>query len=555
VNFQKGPHPKTKYARLSPIELPNRKWPSKTLTHPPLWCSVDLRDGNQALVSPMNLQEKLALFKYLVKIGFKHIEVGFPSASSVEYDFVRTIIDEGLIPSDVFIQVLTQARPHLIEKTMTAIEGADNAIVHLYNSTSIAQRDYVFKKTKDEIIDIALMGISLIKKNITKNHGNIMLEYSPESFTGTEIDFSVAICNAVIDAWGAFPMIINLPATVELFMPNVYADMIEYAATHLHHRDKIMLSVHTHNDRGTCVAATELALLAGADRVEGTLFGNGERTGNLDISTVALNLMMHGIDPKLDMSNLPEMEAIYTQCTGMDIPPRHPYAGDLVFTAFSGSHQDAIKKGMAEHQPGRIWDVPYLSIDPKDIGKKYQAIIRINSQSGKGGVAYILEHHHHCIVPKAMQPDVAAHVQKKAELSGNEILPDDVWHVFNDEFINRCDFLSLKKIKTELFDTGKVKSEITVDYNNQTQQLSAIGNGPIDASKKALEPLFASISIESYAEHSLSKGSDSNAICYITITYNESTCHGVGIDTNITLSSVKALVSAINRAIALERQT
>ena len=392
MNFIKGDALKKKYSQPSPIEPSSRTWPDNCLSKSPLWCSVDLRDGNQALVTPMNIHQKIDLFNYLVHIGFKHIEVGFPSASTVEFEFVRHIIEQNLIPNDVTIQVLTQARPHLIERTLASIEGASRAIVHLYNSTSTAQRNYVFNKSKDEIINIALNGISQIQTAITTKHGEITLQYSPESFTGTEIDFSMDICNQVIDAWTMnSPIIINLPATVELFMPNVYADMIEYASHHLHRRDEVILSIHTHNDRGTCTAATELALLAGADRVEGTLFGNGERTGNCDITTVALNLYMHGIDPMLDLSDLNQMEQVYRRCTGMDIPPRHPYAGELVFTAFSGSHQDAIKKGMAQYTPNRVWDVPYLTIDPEDIGKKYQAIIRINSQSGKGGVAYILE--------------------------------------------------------------------------------------------------------------------------------------------------------------------
>lgn len=553
MNFIKGDALKKKYSQPSPIEPSSRTWPDNCLSKPPLWCSVDLRDGNQALVTPMNIHQKIDLFNYLVHIGFKHIEVGFPSASTVEFEFVRHIIEQNLIPNDVTIQVLTQARPHLIERTLASIEGASRAIVHLYNSTSTAQRNYVFNKSKDEIINIALNGISQIQTAITTKHGEITLQYSPESFTGTEIDFSMDICNQVIDAWTMnSPIIINLPATVELFMPNVYADMIEYASHHLHRRDEVILSIHTHNDRGTCTAATELALLAGADRVEGTLFGNGERTGNCDITTVALNLYMHGIDPMLDLSDLNQMEQVYRRCTGMDIPPRHPYAGELVFTAFSGSHQDAIKKGMAQYTPNRVWDVPYLTIDPEDIGKKYQAIIRINSQSGKGGVAYILEKDHQCILPKKLQPEVATFVQDTAEKSGGEISSDQIWAIFNSEFINREDHLRLLKIHTELFDNGTVKSDLTISYDGTEHQLSSLGNGPIDASKKALQTIFPSITIDSYSEHSLSQGSDSNAICYITISYESSICHGVGIDTNITLASVKALFSAINRRLVLE---
>ncbi|MEC8677704.1 MAG: 2-isopropylmalate synthase [Candidatus Margulisiibacteriota bacterium] len=540
----------SKYSRIHPIKLPHRVWPNKTLEKAPTWCSVDLRDGNQALVNPMNLQQKIDFFNYLVSIGFKHIEVGFPSASSVEYNFVRHIIENNLIPNDVSIQVLTQSREHLIEKTMAAVEGAPSAIIHLYNSTSIAQRKYVFQKSKEDIVKIALDGIALIKKNLTNNHKNILLEYSPESFTGTEIDFSVDICNQVINAWDvSSPIIINLPATVEMFMPNVYADMIEYASTHLNNRENVILSVHTHNDRGTCTAATELALLAGADRVEGTLFGNGERTGNLDITTVALNLYMHGIDPQLDVYNLDKMEDVYKACTGMTIPERHPYAGELVFTAFSGSHQDAIKKGMAQYDKQTSWDVPYLTIDPEDIGKKYQAIIRINSQSGKGGVAYILENEFQCIIPKRMQATVSQFIQKSTESSGTEISSNDIWEIFSKEFINRDEHLQLTKLKTELNDDGVVSCELNINHDGNELNFKSVGNGPIDASKKALSTLFPSITIESYSEHSLSEGSDSKAICYLTVLFGEDVFHGVGIDTNITLASVKALISAINRKI------
>ena len=554
MNSKNNNSPCKKYKRVSPIQLPHRTWPNNTLSKAPIWCSVDLRDGNQALVTPMNLHQKIGLFNYLVAIGFKHIEVGFPAASTVEFDFVRYIIENNLIPKDVTIQVLTQAREHLIQRTLTAIEGTHSAIVHLYNSTSTAQRNYVFQKSKDEIIDIALQGVQLIQTNLTDQHHNISLEYSPESFTGTEIEFSMAICNQVIDHWTvSSPIIINLPATVELFMPNIYADMIEYACNNLNRRNEVILSVHTHNDRGTCTAATELALLAGADRVEGTLFGNGERTGNLDITTLALNLYMHGIDPQLDVYDLNKMEQVYKHSTGMSIDSRHPYAGELVFTAFSGSHQDAIKKGMAAYKTDTVWDVPYLTIDPEDIGKKYQAIIRINSQSGKGGVAYVLEMDYQCVLPKKMQPDVASFIQKKAEDTGKEVSSSDIWDIFNIEFINRNDVLSLDKIHTELFDNGQVKSDLTITFNGQTETLSATGNGPIDASKKALKRLFPSITIESYAEHSLSQGSDSKAICYITILYDGFICHGVGIDTNITLASVKALFSAINRSIELTK--
>jgi 2-isopropylmalate synthase len=547
VTSDKKYHSK-KYIPHHPIDWPERRWPNRRLSAPPIWCSVDLRDGNQALVNPMSLHQKIDFFNYLVRIGFKHIEVGFPAASTVEYDFVRHIIEKKLIPNDVSIQVLTQAREHLIEQTMAAIEGAPSAIVHLYNSTSIAQRKYVFNATPDDITAMALRGVEWIKQYQNARHGNIRLQYSPESFTGTEIDVSINICNDVIRAWGdTKPIIINLPATVELFMPNVYADMIECVSTHLINRNNVTLSVHTHNDRGTSTAATELALLAGADRVEGTLFGNGERTGNLDITTVALNLYMHGINPQLDVYDLTTMATVYQQCTGMTIHERHPYAGELVFTAFSGSHQDAIKKGMAGYDPATPWDVPYLSLDPNDIGKQYQAIIRINSQSGKGGVAYILEHMFQCVIPKRMQPTIARTIQAATEASGTELSPDTIWSVFDSEFINRCDQLSLTNIQTELFKNGEVTTNIDIQYNDQPMTFSATGNGPLDAFKKSLMPLFPDIVIESYSEHSLSQGSDSNAICYLTVSYGSEIYHGIGIDTNISLASIKALISSINR--------
>jgi 2-isopropylmalate synthase len=540
-----------KYVPVHPIDFKERSWPNKRLTQAPIWCSVDLRDGNQALVNPMTLSQKITLFNYLVGMGFKHIEVGFPAASSVEYDFVRHIIDNDLIPSDVTIQVLTQARESIIEKTMTAIEGASAVIVHLYNSTSTAQRKYVFNATQSDIIDVALNGVAAIKRGITSQHGHITLEYSPESFTGTEIDFAIDICNRVAESWNG-PLIINLPATVELFTPNVYADMIEYACHHLKNRDQICVSVHTHNDRGTSVAATELALLAGADRVEGTLFGNGERTGNVDIVTVALNLYMQGIDPKLHVMDVPDMVATYTQCTGMTVHERHPYAGELVFTAFSGSHQDAINKGMHGYTNGSLWDVPYLAIDPADIGRAYEAIIRINSQSGKGGVAYVLEHSFHCIIPKRMQPTVARFIQSRTEALSTEIQPSEIWAIFTKEFVNRTDIYRLDTVQTTLDASGEVTSQLQIYVNGVLEQFTACGNGPIDASKKALASRFSTMTIESYAEHSLSQGSDSNAICYLTVNFGDDTFHGVGIDSNITVASIRALLSSINRKLTQE---
>ena len=536
-----------KYQALHPLTLEDRTWPNQRLTKAPIWCSVDLRDGNQALVSPMNMQQKIEFFKHLVDLGFKEIEVGFPSAATIEYEFVRYIIENKLIPDDVHIQILTQAREHLIKRSLEAIQDCPNAIIHLYNSTSIAQRHYVFNKSKDEIIKMALQGIAWIKKHRqAQNHG-LRLEYSPESFTGTEIDFSVEICNAVIDEWQDEALIINLPATVELFTPNVYADMIEYCSRKLKRRNEIILSVHTHNDRGTCTAASELALLAGADRVEGTLFGNGERTGNLDITTLALNLFMHGIDPKLKLNKLDHTQDVYSRCTQMSIPERHPYAGDLVFTAFSGSHQDAIKKGFEQYDPKNKWDVPYLTIDPQDIAKEYQAIIRINSQSGKGGVAYILEKDFKCQLPKSMQATIAKFIQEECEKTGQEIKAAKIWSIFNHEFVNRHDHLAIKNIHSEMNNDGQVKLDLTLQIKQKEHIFTATGNGPIDAAKKALESSFKDLKITDYAEHALSEGSDAQAICYLKIHFNQESTIGVGIDQNITLASLKALLSALNR--------
>ena len=540
----------SKYKPLAPIHLPNRQWPSNHIQQSPIWCSVDLRDGNQALVNPMSVDQKIMFFDYLVSIGFKEIEVGFPAASSVEFEFVRAIIEQNKIPDDVHIQVLTQARPHLIERTLESIQGANHAIVHLYNSTSIAQRKYVFDKSTDEIINIALTGIHDIKKHLNANNKNVILQYSPESFTGTEIDFSIDICNHVIDAWDvSTPIIINLPATVELFSPNIYADMIEYASNQLNRRSDVILSVHTHNDRGTGIAATELALLAGAQRVEGTLFGNGERTGNLDITTMALNLYSHGIDPELNISNIPEMIQVYQSCTQMEIDPRHPYAGELVFTAFSGSHQDAIKKGMHGYKQNQPWDIPYLTIDPNDIGREYKAIIRINSQSGKGGVAFIMESDYNCIIPKDMQPELSKVIQSVAEQTGKEVDSSTVWNMFESEFINCDQPISLNQLTTDLLSDGSVTAHISITIDNTAHKLNCTGNGPIDASKKALAQLYPELTVHNYSEHSLSQGSDSQAICYIKVEYQHHHCYGVGLDSNITIASVKALISALNRII------
>ncbi len=547
------PNNPKKYHPFPKISLPDRTWPQQHLSSAPVWCSVDLRDGNQALINPMTMDQKLRLFKLLCDLGFKEIEVGFPAASTVEYQFVRRLIEENLIPDDVHIQVLTQAREHLINTTIESIQGAPNSIVHLYNSTSVAQRRDVFKKSKEEIIDIALQGVRWIKAALAKSDVRPVLEYSPESFTGTELDYSLDICNRVIDEWDPDgPMIINLPATVELCMPNVYADMIEYASRHLHRRDQVILSCHTHNDRGTGTAATELALLAGAQRVEGTLFGNGERTGNLDIVTVALNMLTHGIDPKLDLSDLPYIMGITDACTNLPVHERHPYAGSLVFTAFSGSHQDAINKGMAAHslQKDPKWEVPYLSIDPSDIGKSYEAIIRINSQSGKGGVAYILEQEFQCALPKAMHVEVSKLVQRVAEVTEKEVDPQQIWSIFSESYLELDHPLSFGHFKMHSDTQQQTTCTLDLHYQGQPHQLSGTGNGPIDACKQALLTILPDFSIASYHEHSLSSGSESNAICYIQVQQDGRSWFGVGIDPNITTASVRALLSALNRLAA-----
>ncbi len=540
-----------------------RTWPDKKLTKAPIWCSVDLRDGNQALINPMTIEKKIKLFKALVAMGFKEIEVGFPAASETEYSFTRTLIEQKMIPDDVTIQVLTQARKDLIEKTMQSIIGAKKVIVHLYNSTSIAQRKMVFQKKKKEIIDIALAGVDYIKENITKEHAEITLQYSPESFTGTEIDFSLKICEQVFERWNqgrkrAEKVIINLPATVELFGPHIFADLIEYFHTKVKHRKKIILSVHTHNDRGTGIAASELALLAGAERVEGTLFGNGERTGNVDLVTLALNLFTHGVNPKLKLDNIEELIEISDYCTELGVPKRHPYAGELVFTAFSGSHQDAIKKGFDYRKSNldEAWQVPYLSIDPKDIGRTYQAIIRINSQSGKGGTAYIMEKNFGFILPRELQVEFTKVVQKKTDRLSREITPQEMKELFDELYLgsekvdSKNSELIFKQMRPTYLEDNQVKVELKVRYQGKDRSLIGQGNGPVDASKEALLSLVKPFKVLDFSQHSLSKGSNAEAICYVKLGRGSGrtikTHYGVGIDANITTASIKAVISGIN---------
>ena len=552
-----------KYIPFQPVPLPDRTWPDKVITKAPIWCSVDLRDGNQALIDPMNLEEKLRFFQTLVDIGFKEIEIGFPSSSETEYEICRTLIDRNLIPDDVTIQVLVQARPHLIKKTFEAIQGAKNVIVHFYNSTSTLQRKVVFKTDMQGVIDIAVNGAKLIKEltdeEVARTGMNIRYEYSPESFSGTEMDNAVAICEAVMDVLQPTPenkLILNLPNTVEMSTPNHHADQIEYFCRHIKNRDSVIISLHPHNDRGTATAATELGLLAGAERVEGTLFGNGERTGNADIMNVAMNMYSQGVDPELDFSNIREIREIYEKCTRMKVHDRHPYAGNLVFTAFSGSHQDAIKKGidyMREHDT-QYWEVPYLPIDPADVGRKYEPIIRINSQSGKGGAAFIMQQSFGYELPKAMHPEFGAMVKAACDEAGRELLPNEIFDIFRAHYLDVKYPYNLKKYK--LYEENDTEGETVVHFEgnlrfrHEDHLISAAGNGPIDAFFKALRTVgIHDYKFVTYREHAVSEGADSKAISYIQLTAPDGrTVFGVGMDGNISLASIKGIICAINRA-------
>ncbi len=549
--------PFQKYQPFTPIVLPNRQWPDNVIDSAPIWCAVDLRDGNQALVSPMNLSQRIELFNLLVKIGFKEIEVAFPAASEVDFKFVRLLIEENRIPEDVTIQVLTQARENLIRRTFEAIKGAKRAIVHLYNSTSALQRRVVFQKSKPEIIDLAVQGTKLIKLLASVSQTNVVLEYSPESFSGTEVDFSVEICEAVMDVWEPSQdnkIILNLPATVEMSTPNVYADQIEWFCRYLKQRELAIISVHTHNDRGSVVAASELGLMAGAQRVEGTLLGNGERTGNVDLVTLALNLYTQGIDPQLDLTNIKEIAEVVEQCTNIPVHVRHPYVGELVFTAFSGSHQDAINKGMAHYAQSQSerWEVPYLPIDPKDLGRTYEAIIRINSQSGKGGIAYIMEQEYGFQLPKLMQAEFSQMIQLITDQTGKELTPPDIWNVFFSEYIDATSPLELQRfrLKDYLDNDEQVTCYALMKVNGTTQNLVGQGNGPLDALSKALKKeLELDFELTSYHEHALGGGADAKAAAYIQIKNAAGLYFGVGIDPNINLASIKALLSALNRSL------
>jgi 2-isopropylmalate synthase len=547
--------PSVKYRAYSPVRLPNRKWPSRVLKQAPRWCSVDLRDGNQALAVPMNVSQKLEMFQTLVKCGFKEIEVGFPSASNTEFTFNRRLIEENRAPDDVWLQVLVQAREDLIERTIESLVGAKKVIIHMYNSTSPAQRRVVFNLSKKEIVGMAVRGAKLIYERLSRLQGTkIMLQYSPESFSATEVEFAKEISEAVMDVWKPNPrqkMILNLPDTVEVAMPNVYADQIEWICRNIKKRDSLIVSLHTHNDRCTGVAATELGLLAGADRVEGTLFGNGERTGNLDIVTVALNLYMHGIDPKLDFSNLNAIREIYERCTGMTVPARQPYAGELVFTAFSGSHQDAIRKGLAEWGNGgrNHWDVPYLTIDPTDIGREYREVIRVNSQSGKGGVAYLLETEFGIEIPKEMQREFGPIANEEVDRLGREVSGAELKAMFWREYVDRNTPWTLKGFETESHN-GTVRCRARFLRDAQPLEFSGEGNGPLAALVHGFGTVgVPRFEIAHYSEHALSSGEEAAAIAYIQIKHaNGRTRWGAAVDTNIELASVKAVLSALNRS-------
>ena len=546
-----------RYQRVPVVHYPEREWPGKEIQKAPAWCSVDLRDGNQALVEPMVVEEKIEMFNLLVEMGFKEIEIGFPAASQIEFDFLRQLVERNLIPDDVMVQVLTQCREHLVKRTFEAIQGIKKAVVHIYNSTSTLQRDVVFHMDREEIKKIATDGVAMVKNYMKDHDGEVVLEYSPESFTGTELDFALDICNAVQRAWGPTPehkMIMNLPSTVEMTTPNVYADQIEWMNRHLENRESIILSVHPHNDRGTGVAATELALLAGADRVEGTLFGNGERTGNVDILTLAYNMFSQGIDPELEISDVKRIAEVYERCTKMHIDPRHPYAGKLVFTAFSGSHQDAINKGMhalLECQ-SKVWQVPYLPIDPSDIGREYEPIVRINSQSGKGGVAFVMDTFFGFKLPRGMHKEFADMIQKIAERQG-EVAPEQIMEEFQKNYLDRKEPYHFKKCKiTDFESAGDFTTVAVVTYTDHgvEKQFEGVGNGPIDAVQRGLEEeLGINIKVLDYSEHALTSGSGAQAASYIHMMDQDRkrVTYGIGISSNITRASLRGIFSAVNR--------
>ncbi|MDH2442436.1 2-isopropylmalate synthase [Amnibacterium sp. CER49] len=557
------------YAAQFTVDLPDRTWPTKTITQAPRWCAVDLRDGNQALIDPMSPERKRLMFDLLVRMGYKEIEVGFPSASQTDFDFVRDLIEQGAIPDDVTIQVLTQAREHLIARTYEAIRGAKQAIVHLYNSTSILQRDVVFRTGRQGIVDIALEGARLCKQYEQTVPGTtVYYEYSPESYTGTELDFAAEICNRVLEVFvptAERNVIINLPATVEMATPNVYADSIEWMSRHLHHREHVILSLHPHNDRGTAIAAAELGYLAGADRIEGCLFGNGERTGNVDLVALGLNLFSQGIDPQIDFRDLDRIRATAEHCNQLKVHERSPWAGDLVYTAFSGSHQDAIKKGFeamaaAAEATGRSvdeleWAVPYLPVDPKDLGRSYEAVIRVNSQSGKGGVAYLLKTDHSLDLPRKLQIDFSHVVQAKTDADGGEVTSDEIWAIFNDEYLPARDpdakwgRFELLRTRTSSDLGGEIELGVRLRVDDHEVEAEARGNGPIDAFLRVMEQQGYRVTLYDYVEHAMSSGGDARAAAYVDLDVNGTRLWGVGIDPDIATASLRAIVSSVNRAV------
>ncbi|MEG3639899.1 2-isopropylmalate synthase [Magnetococcus sp. PR-3] len=550
--------PFNKYTAYPPIDLPNRQWPTRTLQQAPTWCSVDLRDGNQALANPMGPEAKRRMFDLLVKIGFKEIEIGFPSASRDDFQFLRDLIEQNAIPDDVTVQMLVQSRAHLIERTFEALQGAKRAIVHLYTPTSTLQRRVVFNKSQQEIIDVAVEGTRMIKEHAQRcSDTEIVLEFSPESFTGTELDFALRISEAVQDAWQPTPdnpLILNLPATVEMSTPNIYADQIEWVRNHLKDPDSVVISLHAHNDRGTAVAATELAMLAGAGRVEGTLFGNGERTGNTDIVAVAMNLHSQGIDPELDFSDMPNIIQTSESCTGMDVPPRQPYAGELVFTAFSGSHQDAIRKGLHIHKEEQAsqWTVPYLPIDPEDLGRHYEPVIRINSQSGKGGMAFVMEERCGIHMPKSMQVEFSRVVQSMADEMGRELEPEEIERAFFQNFVMQETPYQLGQVEHREESEEVHHLHVDLTHDQQTQTLQAQGTGPMSALVNALEASYGhAIRIHDYHQHARTAGRDSEAVSFVQITIDGSDpIFGVGVHTDSSRSALEAVLCSINRALA-----
>jgi len=547
----------SKYKAFTPVTLPDRTWPDRVINIAPTWCSVDLRDGNQALIEPMSVTQKRLMWDLLVEIGFKEIEIGFPAASQPDYDFVRWLIEENKIPEDVSVQVLTQARAPLIEKTFEALKGARRAIVHMYNSTSTIQREHVFKMDKEGITEIAVNGAKVVRECAQKApETQWQFQYSPESFTGTELEFAVEVCDAVNDVWQPTPenkVIINLPSTVEMATPNVYADQIEWFSRHVENRDAIILSLHTHNDRGCGVAASELALMAGADRVEGTLMGNGERTGNLDIMVMGMNMYSQGIDPLLDFSDMDRICTIVKECTQIEIHPRHPYAGSLVFTAFSGSHQDAIKKCLDTYKEGDTWDIAYLPIDPRDVGRTYEDVVRVNSQSGKGGVAYVMDSRYGFQLPRWLQIEFSRVVQKAAEDSGQEISPEQIWELFQQQYLDLPSPLTLKSFSIEKAEHETIKGVIELDA--EEFEIKGEGAGMLEAFVDGLEHTFGmEMQILEYGEHALSQSSNADAVTYLQLKYENYRFTGIAIDEDIVTSSVNALLNAVSQALHTRRQ-